>query len=384
LKILLFTSCSIVLALSISACQPPDDQNSDAAQQEQNEIIVEPVTDGDVLADGFYHPDPAEDDGSAREDSTDKNSLSDDDASEAIVLDSKFSSVDTDQDLSTAKPNMLPFCLGQITSSVTQNNISPAEACKRIANRLASVSEDSCNAAALQPSECESINGFPILVREFAPLNERKPQGRILVIGGTHGDELTSVSVTFRWIEKLNKHHSGLFHWHMVPMMNPDGVLKRGATRTNQNGVDHNRNMPSEDWHENALKYWEQKTGENPRRFPGENPTSEPETQWLVDEINDFKPDAIISVHAPYGVVDFDSLLLNTAPRSLGKLHLNLLGTYPGSLGNYAGINRNIPVITLELPHAWEMPSEAESTKIWEDIVSWLRKNIHTDTAATN
>ena len=107
--------------------------------------------------------------------------------------------------------------------------------------------------------------------------------------------------------------------------------------------------------------------------------SSEPETKWLIDEINSFKPDAIISVHAPYGVVDFDAQILDIAPKNLGRLLLNLLGTYPGSLGNYAGINRNIPVITLELPHAWVMPSEAETTKLWEDIVAWLRKNINNE-----
>lgn len=215
------------------------------------------------------------------------------------------------------------------------------------------------------------------MVRDFGPIKDKKPQARILVIGGTHADELTSVSTTFKWLEKLSKHHSGLFHWHVIPLMNPDGLLKKSATRTNHNGVDLNRNMPSDDWHANALEYWQTKSGKNPRRYPGETPSSEPETQWLVDEINIFKPDAIISIHAPYGVVDFDSLLLNTAPKSLGKLHLNLLGTYPGSLGNYAGINRNIPVITVELPHAWVMPSESEVTQIWQDIVSWLKENIN-------
>ena len=95
-----------------------------------------------------------------------------------------------------------------------------------------------------------------------------------------------------------------------------------------------------------------------------------------VVQLATFKPDAIIAVHAPYGIVDFDSHTLKTAPKSLGKLHLNLLGTYPGSLGNYAGINRNIPVITLELPHSWIMPSESETTQIWEDIVAWLNRTV--------
>jgi protein MpaA len=256
--------------------------------------------------------------------------------------------------------------------------------CESIANRLASVSNNACIAAKLEDTGCHSMGGFPILVREFPPLEGKQAQGRILVIGGTHGDELTSVSVVFRWIAKLNKFHSGLFHWHVAPMMNPDGVLNRAASRTNKNGVDLNRNMPSDDWLTKALSYWENQGGQDPRKYPGESAASEPETQWLIDEINAFQPDAIISVHAPYGVVDFDSLLLNTAPKSLGKLHLNLLGTYPGSLGNYAGMNRNIPVITLELPHAWEMPSQKESTQIWDDIVSWLRENIDNRTTATS
>jgi hypothetical protein len=250
-------------------------------------------------------------------------------------------------------------------------------ACQQMSDRLASVKYERCLAANLQVSGCQSVKGFPILFREFKPLQTRKPLGRILVIGGTHGDELTSVSVTMRWIDQLSKNHSGLFHWHMAPLMNPDAVLKPAATRTNHNGVDLNRNMPSNDWNEKAIKYWRIKSGEDVRKFPGKEPASEPETQWLVDEINHFKPDAIISVHAPYGVVDFDSLLLNTAPKSLGKLHLNLLGTYPGSLGNYAGINRNIPVITLELPHSWEMPSVQDSDKIWQDIIQWLTQNVN-------
>ncbi len=270
-----------------------------------------------------------------------------------------------------------PYCLntdGAITESKT--SITIEEACRKISNRLASVTMNSCLAAKLKYTGCASVKDFPILVSEFLPIKGKTPQGRILLVGGTHGDELTSVSTTFRWIDKLNRFHSGLFNWRLIPMMNPDGVLNRHAQRTNHNGVDLNRNLPSEDWENTALKYWETKVGKNPRRYPGTSPASEPETQWLLDEINTFKPDVIISIHAPYGVVDFDSLLLNTAPKSLGKLHLNLLGTYPGSLGNYAGINLNIPVITLELPNAWEMPSQKETTKIWEDIVQWLKKNI--------
>lgn len=294
-----------------------------------------------------------------------------------LIQDLGFATAQDTQILNTEEEQAhKPFCLGS-NEGVSAVNIE--QACERISKRLASVSMKSCLAANLTATGCHSVQEFPILVSTFLPIEGKKPQGRILLIGGTHGDELTSVSMTFRWIEKLNKFHSGLFNWRLIPMMNPDGVLNRKAQRTNYNGVDLNRNLPSENWENTALKYWETKVGKNPRRYPGTKSASEPETQWLLDEISSFKPDAIISIHAPYGVVDFDSLLLNTAPKSLGKLHLNLLGTYPGSLGNYAGMNLNIPVITLELPNAWEMPSQKDSTKIWEDIVQWLKKNINSE-----
>jgi len=312
----------------------------------------------------------------------DLNRLTDDpnQSTNNIVEELSFASAEDSnrENNSDAEPKL--YCLNPIVSANTSKLLE--QSCQRISKRLASVSMTLCEAAELSPSGCDSVSGFPLLVSEFTPLVNREPRGRILVIGGMHGDELTSVSMVFRWIASLKKFHSGLFHWHMVPMMNPDGVLNKWATRTNKNGVDLNRNLPSDDWEVKALKYWKEKVGSKPRRYPGKSAASEPETQWLIDEINTFKPDAIINVHAPYGVVDFDSLVLNSAPKSLGKLHLNLLGTYPGSLGNYAGINRNIPVITLELPHAWEMPTKDESARIWEDIVAWLRGNINTDQVA--
>jgi hypothetical protein len=57
-------------------------------------------------------------------------------------------------------------------------------------------------------------------------------------------------------------------------------------------------------------------------------------------------------------------------------LYLRLIGTYPGSLGNYAGVQRNTPVVTIELPFAGIMPTPAEVSNIWRDLVRWLVKNI--------
>ena len=88
--------------------------------------------------------------------------------------------------------------------------------------------------------------------------------------------------------------------------------------------------------------------------------------------IEEFKPDAIVSIHAPYGVLDYDGP--DVPPERFGYLRLNQLGTYPGSLGNYAGIYLQLPVITLELPHAGLMPTAAQSQRIWSDMLSWLEK----------
>ena len=70
--------------------------------------------------------------------------------------------------------------------------------------------------------------------------------------------------------------------------------------------------------------------------------------------VNEFKPDLIISVHAPYGLVDHDGPI--EFPEVESPLPVRTLGSYPGSLGTFAGIERNIPVVTPELPNANHLP----------------------------
>ncbi len=275
------------------------------------------------------------------------------------------------------------------TSGTTDNETIPMQAdvparldgnqsidtlCRKIDDKLGSVSYDECITLDLNLTGAASATNTPILFKEYAPLANKIPQGRVLLLGGVHGDEYSSVSIVFKWLHTLDQFHSGLFHWHIVPLVNPDGLLMEKSTRTNANSVDINRNFPTPDWNETALKYWTDKTDSNPRHYPGSNAASEPETAWLVDEIEKFDPDVIVSVHAPHGVVDYDGP--QDGPYKLGRLYLNLLGTFPGSLGNYAGIQKDIPVVTIELPYAGIMPSPAEVSDIWRDLVRWLTRNI--------
>nr|VFJ46971.1 MAG: Zinc carboxypeptidase [Candidatus Kentron sp. FW]VFJ56185.1 MAG: Zinc carboxypeptidase [Candidatus Kentron sp. FW] len=246
-----------------------------------------------------------------------------------------------------------------------------AQMCERIGRKLDSVDIEECLAQKLLPTDGLSVWRQPILGKEYPPLAPRRPRARVLLFGGIHGDEYSSVSIVFKWMKILDKHHSGLFHWYFVPLLNPDGLLRKNSQRMNANDVDLNRNFPPLDGDEkSSLKYWSWRTKRNPRRYPGPRPLSEPESRWLARKIDRFRPDAIIALHAPYGIVDFDGP--PKAPERLGRLRLNLLGTYPGSLGNYAALQKQIPVVTLELRYAGILPEDMEMRRIWVDLVKWL------------
>ncbi len=247
--------------------------------------------------------------------------------------------------------------------------------CQEIGKKLGSVSIDDCLEQQLIDSGVATSKNRPLAYKIYPPLKSKQPLGKILLMGGIHGDEYSAISIMFKWMGKLNQYHSGLFHWQVIPLLNPDGLLQSNkAQRQNANGVDLNRNFPSNDWEELAQIYWEKRTYKNPRRYPGPYAMSEIETRWFVETINSFKPDAIIAVHAPHKLVDYDGP--QQAPSRLGGLRLRQLGTYPGSLGNYAGVDLDIPVVTVELASAGIMPSNKEITHMWIDLVRWLAKEI--------
>ena len=281
-------------------------------------------------------------------------------------------------------PILLVYFLGAIGNATADSAGPPglsaqpeiSTLCKRIGDKLASVSDRECLALDLKPSGHYSVNQLPIGLREYPPIDGRRPLGRVLFVGGIHGDEYAAVSVTFKWMKILEEYHSGLFHWRMIPLVNPDGLLQKKSQRMNANGVDLNRNFPTSSWHRALVDYWEKRTGKNKRRYPGPYALSEPETRWLFTEIATFQPDVIVSVHAPHGIVDFDGPQ-DAAPDKLGHLNLKLLGTYPGSLGNYANTYGGMPVVTLELPHAGIMPSTQQISHIWTDLIRWLRTKVN-------
>ncbi len=247
--------------------------------------------------------------------------------------------------------------------------------CRQLATRISGFDPEQCRLAGLKPGAATSSQGRPLLQHDVPPAQAGiKAPRRVLVLGGIHGDEFSAVVVAFQWMERLRGDRFQRFQWRFLPCANPDGMLADTAHRTNARGVDLNRNFPTPDWNTQAVSYWKNKTRSDPRRFPGKQAGSEPETRWLIDQINSYKPDAIISIHAPLNVLDFDGPY--KPPAKLGYLRLAPLGTYPGSLGGYGGMFLKLPVITPELPTATHTPSAEQSGRILTDLIDWLNKSL--------
>jgi len=296
-----------------------------------------------------------------------------------IAFDSEIVGVTNPEQLSEKSDSDKSPKLEQLIKNTSQEQLLH---CKRIDRRLRSVTFKTCLLKEHLDSNFRSAGGNPIYTVNYEAQASDNPLGKVLVLGGVHGDELTSVSTVYLWMNTLFEFHSGLFDWRVVPIVNPDGFFKETPERTNANGVDLNRNLPTYQWRQLAGRYWERYASSAHRKFPGYDPASEPETQWMVNEINAYQPDVIITVHAPYNLVDYDAGDRANAPRQLGILKGKSLGTFPGSLGRYAGEERNIPVITLELPHSTRMPGKAAIDAIWLDLVAWLRQNINSNNIA--
>jgi hypothetical protein len=257
----------------------------------------------------------------------------------------------------------------------------PPMACDRFVNRLPNVSRPLCEGTQLVDSGARSVRGTPLYRRDVGEDNARL---RVLVIGAIHGDELSSASVALHWIRLAAEEKMDLpqtVHWRFVPMLNPDGLLAQPPKRTNAHGVDLNRNFPTPNWERDAAVYWNKRTGKDPRRWPGPKPISEPESRFLHDQMQSFKPHLIVSIHAPYGVLDFDGP--SVPPSRLGRLYLDQVGIFPGSLGNYGGVHKGVPVVTIELPNSMRTPLDAEMRQMWIDLLRWMAVKIPGEGAAS-
>ena len=252
-----------------------------------------------------------------------------------------------------------------------------SSACERFGRRLPNVTPQLCEASRLVESGARSVHGTPLYMRDIGSGNAKL---RVLVTGAIHGDELSAAAVALHWIRLAAEEPVQMpqpVHWRFVPALNPDGLFAQPPTRTNARGVDLNRNFPTPNWERDAAVYWHKRTNRDPRRWPGPRPLSEPESRFLHDQMQSFKPHLIVAIHAPYGVLDFDGP--SVPPSRLGRLYLDQVGIFPGSLGNYGGVHKGVPVVTIELPNAMRTPLDAEMRQMWLDLLRWTAAKIPGD-----
>lgn len=180
--------------------------------------------------------------------------------------------------------------------------------------------------------------------------NQKETGKNILIIGCVHGDEPQGTNILNCYLKEEFPAKNKIY---IIPCLNPDGYLSK--TRTNANGVDLNRNFPTQNW----------ELTEKNEFFGGTAPASEPETKFLINCINKINPDLILTIHAPFKIVNFDGDALKISQKIaeiIGYPVQKDIGYQtPGSFGTYCGIERKIPTITLELGEDEEFSFQQEA-----------------------
>lgn len=201
-----------------------------------------------------------------------------------------------------------------------------------------------------------SVRGAPL---EIFSTRRKTGNRHLLILGGFHGDEPKSVALVRHWMKEFVE--SPNVNFSFVPLVNPDGYVLR--KRRNARKVDLNRNFPTRNWSEFVTR-----RSARSRMFGGYRPGSEPETQVIIQVINRLKPACIITVHSISKgrfCNNYDGpaeMLAKAIWKCNGYPVRKSIGyPTPGSFGTWAGVEREIPTITLELP------TERSMKQCWND-----------------
>ena len=186
-----------------------------------------------------------------------------------------------------------------------------------------------------------SVEGRAIRIREIGSGSRR-----VIWVGGIHGDE-TEGSVATDELPAAFASRPGLgdlVRLIIVEDINPDGRAQ--GTRGNAHGVDLNRNYPASNF--------ERGDGRGPAAL------SEPEARALHDLIVETDPHLVVVAHSwgaasdrPPRAINFDGPAEHLAA-AFSRLSgypvvpsTAIHGT-PGSLGSFVGVDRRIPILTIE------------------------------------
>jgi len=189
------------------------------------------------------------------------------------------------------------------------------------------------------PEIGRSTLGRPIFAQRFggsgAPL---------LLMGGIHGDEPATVDLLVELCGRLGASDGpgDCPPLWLLPAANPDGLARN--RKNSERDVDLNRNFPARSF----------TTAHAPGYFPGPAPLSEPETQAIAALIAQEPIRGAIAVHAPFACVNYDGPAAAWAEAVAAACGWPARGEIgyptPGSFGSWLGVDRGLPILTLELP----------------------------------
>jgi len=191
----------------------------------------------------------------------------------------------------------------------------------------------------------KSHEGNPLTV--WLP-EDKNPE--ILVLASIHGDESETTVVLSDALRSIRA--DGLKNAAIL-CGNPDGIVR--GTRGNANGVDLNRNFPTDNWKPDPVYY---KSRENEPQgialSPGAHRASEPETQALLVLLEELKPRAVVTLHAALACIDdADGSVLGRrlAERTGLPLKPDVGYATPGSFGSWA-LEQKLNLVTYEFEAA--------------------------------
>lgn len=190
-----------------------------------------------------------------------------------------------------------------------------------------------------------SANNLPIPAYRFS-----NGGAKTLILGGVHGDEIEGVVAAQTLLGTFMQSFNYKLDLTIIPMLNVDGVLAQ--RRTNGNGVDLNRNLPTMDWSPVIA---------TERYHPGPKANSETENQALAKFIEQEQPKFILSLHSwkPMLNVNGDCAMeADVIARLTGyTIEPDIGYPTPGSLGTFAGKERKFPTLTYEIERGLDFKS---------------------------
>ena len=206
-------------------------------------------------------------------------------------------------------------------------------------------------------SSGSSVRGSPIKAYQSSETGE----SWLYLLGGVHGDEIEGMDVLERLMDRLVADWDWKGACIAIPVLNPDG--REARRRTNERGVDLNRNLPSTSWCGDSR-------GEDYE--PGSKPLSEPENIFLDELFKKYPPRLIMSFHSWKPMLNHNGDCLEIAEFLGGYNDYPVCGDIeghptPGSLGDYAPEAYNCPVLTLEFP---KYSSGVLPDRVWKENAS--------------